>query len=182
MLRRTEGHNNFFCSKERFENLSKEAGNIEKNCVRETISCLQLEAEWGCKQNITFSRKSYSKNPNKPINGCFDFVVNGGGGRFTYLEVKQPVSHPKYGWEELAGNLSSSIRSQVSRWVSEDFRSNIENLDLYAKYPTEEQVLILVDLFDVKNIHEKQLMERKIKLDLSDLKSSLVFINNKENI
>ena len=27
-----------------------------------------------------------------------------------------------------------------------------------------------------------QLMERKIKLDLSDLKSSLVFINNKKNI
>lgn len=87
MLKMTQGaeNPNFSCSRERFQNLVTEAGEISAGSIRETFSALKLESMG------VFEKCWRDPHVTDPDKKGADFIVSNGIHGITHLEIKGPV-------------------------------------------------------------------------------------------
>ena len=174
---------NFECSTRRFENLATENGQLTAGSAREAMSALQGEI-------MDFYENTHRIDYGPGISGP-DFGVKGKGEykHITHLEVKGAVgsailesSGQGSSLSRHGRNIGKKIRWQTNQWSDSDTVQSMgfDNVNLTALPKSQNNILALVDLVDVRPLNEKSFLEAKIlkTLKKNDTNINLVFINN----
>lgn len=179
-------NSSFSCSRERFQELATEAGEIKADKIRETFTALKLE-----------SMGVFTKCYRDPLvtdsskKGC-DFIIENGPHGVTHLEIKGPVDSLirfKQGLSTAISKQSKDIgrkcQKQSQKWASEDWR--VEKQVVMTPPSSPDKVLIVVDLLDV-SYEEQEPMKKGIKGSIENEASNksqtphkhLMFLNKKD--
>ena len=174
---------NFECSIKRFENLATENGELKPGSAREAMSALHGEI-------MDFYENTHRIDYGPGIYGP-DFGVKGKGKykHITHLEVKGAVgsdilksSNQGLSLSRHGKNIGKKIRWQTNQWSDSDTVQSMgfDNVNLTALPKSQNNILALVDLVDVRPLNEKSFLEAKIlkTLKKNDTNINLVFINN----
>lgn len=168
MLKMTKGaeNPNFSCSRERFQNLVTDAGEITTVTICETFSALKLESMG------VFDKCWRDPLVTDPSKKGADFIVSNGIHGITHLEIKGPVDllitynqGRSTTVEKQGKDLGEKTQKQVNKWLSEDWRFNKKIIMKVPKSP--DKVLIAVDFLDV-SFDEQATIEDKFNQGINN--------------